>query len=1138
MNTLYVTDLVSNNIQIFDNNGNFLNKLDSSSIPPVIISQPSDIAIDNADNIYVSELSGRMTTIYSTPIPINHFGLPGSGKDQFNGPRGIHVTNYGTIYVADSANRRIVVLFEPNSWTTAGTTILGTLPLNQNLTLQNGYNLQIQPMIDTTSSTPITSDGKLSVISGATLTANNGSSITARSMEIDNTSTFNLNDGSTFSITEDIISNGTWQIQGARTISNNVTGTGQISKTNPGELAFDSNSVTADTVNIQQGSFKLTNATLNATTNLSSTVPLTIEDSATLTGSIVSTDNIIKTGNGEALFDNNDVTANNLDIQQGDVRTINTSFYTPINIATNSNLYLEGVNVMNNNITGTGNIVKTGIGESVFEAATSIAANNLNIEEGSLRFVDSTLNITNPINIAFGAGLVIDFDSAISTNITGAGNITKRALGELSFNFNEVTANSLDVQQGSLKLNNVRLTTNTTITSGSPLTIEGNNTVIGNITSNASLIKTGLGELLSNNNTITATNLDIQQGDVRSAGTNYNTPINIATGSNFILFNNNNLFEDVSGTGNIIKNGLGTTNFNNNTITTPALDIQQGTIVLNNSNINAPVTVGNSAKLKGTGAILSNLINNGIVAPGASPGIITVTGNYTTAPGASLESYIAPSASPVAGIDYSQLLVNGTADITANNLVVNAAIGSYTNGAEYQLLTADNGINGEFANYTLNITGPYEAPITYTPNQVLLTIVKKDIPHIPDIPPSLTIKHANSLVDYINSLTNMSPDFIKILDVLDKLPIDERDNAVKSMSPNRNLTANYVNQDMNQLIQGITSARLDIISSHDTNFNAHSNLMATDHNKKDLLSSTKASLINNISSNLNNNWLNSEKHAVWASPFAQFIRQDTSKKGRGYKAKIGGMIIGYDQKLSSSVIGGISLGYYQAMFDHNSHGGNDNKIKGTFATIYGSKTINNSYLNGSLLTAYNNHHLNRQINIPTLATAYATSKHRSYEVSPRVELGYNIKTDCNYQITPFAATEYSIIFENGYTEKGANALDMRVKSGQNHLFTNELGIKLRKAIKLSSEEELNIKGKLSYINKTRSKKHNKIKSGFKEQTASYSSNNYSKAEHQISPSVEIELNKKNGVSVGGRYSGEFSKSFQAHEALFNLGMQF
>ncbi|AIL65443.1 outer membrane autotransporter barrel protein [Rickettsiales bacterium Ac37b] len=875
---------------------------------------------------------------------LNQFGQSGAGKNQFSAPQAMRLTNHGTIYVADSANRRIVVLFDPNSWTAPGTAVLGTLPLNQNLTLLSGYHLQIQPINDITSGTPLTSDGKLSVIDGATLTANNGSSITASSMEIDNTSTFYLRSSATFTIAGNITSNGTLRILGPRAINNNILGTGTIIKEGIESLNFIGITVNAANLNIQQGRVNLSNsATLNS----------------------------------------------------------------PVTMATGTTLGFLGANTLNTDVTGTGQISKT-----------------------------------NP--------------------------------GELAFDSNSVTANTVNIQQGSFKLNNATVNANITLGNNVPLTIQGNNSITGNISSVGNIVTTGLGEVL----------------------------------------------------------------FNNSAITTPALDIQQGTIVLNNSNINAPVTVGNSAKLKGTGAILSNLINNGIVAPGASPGIITVTGNYTTAPGASLESYIAPSASPVAGIDYSQLLVNGTADITANNLVVNAAIGSYTNGAEYQLLTADNGINGEFANYTLNITGPYEAPITYTPNQVLLTIVKKDIPHIPDIPPSLTIKHANSLVDYINSLTNMSPDFIKILDVLDKLPIDERDNAVKSMSPNRNLTANYVNQDMNQLIQGITSARLDIISSHDTNFNAHSNLMATDHNKKDLLSSTKASLINNISSNLNNNWLNSEKHAVWASPFAQFIRQDTSKKGRGYKAKIGGMIIGYDQKLSSSVIGGISLGYYQAMFDHNSHGGNDNKIKGTFATIYGSKTINNSYLNGSLLTAYNNHHLNRQINIPTLATAYATSKHRSYEVSPRVELGYNIKTDCNYQITPFAATEYSIIFENGYTEKGANALDMRVKSGQNHLFTNELGIKLRKAIKLSSEEELNIKGKLSYINKTRSKKHNKIKSGFKEQTASYSSNNYSKAEHQISPSVEIELNKKNGVSVGGRYSGEFSKSFQAHEALFNLGMQF
>lgn len=90
----------------------------------------------------------------------------------------------------------------------------------------------------------------------------------------------------------------------------------------------------------------------------------------------------------------------------------------------------------------------------------------------------------------------------------------------------------------------------------------------------------------------------------------------------------------------------------------------------------------------------------------------------------------------------------------------------------------------------------------------------------------------------------MSCDLVKVLGALEKLSIEYRDYVVKSMSPNRNLTASYVNQDIKQAIYSITNARLDVARPSD--IATSKNLSFMKNNKSNNVALTKASLINNI----------------------------------------------------------------------------------------------------------------------------------------------------------------------------------------------------------------------------------------------------------------------------------------------------
>ncbi len=73
------------------------------------------------------------------------------------------------------------------------------------------------------------------------------------------------------------------------------------------------------------------------------------------------------------------------------------------------------------------------------------------------------------------------------------------------------------------------------------------------------------------------------------------------------------------------------------------------------------VRIWETGQLNGSGSITAHVKNRGLVAPGFSPGIIMIDGDYTQDAGGTLEIEIADTTTP--GTDYDQLQVTGTATL-------------------------------------------------------------------------------------------------------------------------------------------------------------------------------------------------------------------------------------------------------------------------------------------------------------------------------------------------------------------------------------------------------------------------------------------------------------------------------------------
>ena len=156
----------------------------------------------------------------------------------------------------------------------------------------------------------------------------------------------------------------------------------------------------------------------------------------------------------------------------------------------------------------------------------------------------------------------------------------------------------------------------------------------------------------------------------------------------------------IDGTGALFKLGLGTWTLANNNTYSGLTTVSAGTLVVNGSQAQSPVTVNGTATLMGSGTV-GRLQVFGNVAPGTSPGTLTTSNVTFTAGG----DYFVELNGPNPGTGYDQLNVRGTNQLANSTLHLSVGGGfSPLDGDEFVILNNDgsDAIVGTFAGLPSN----------------------------------------------------------------------------------------------------------------------------------------------------------------------------------------------------------------------------------------------------------------------------------------------------------------------------------------------------------------------------------------------------------------------------------------------------
>jgi fibronectin-binding autotransporter adhesin len=240
----------------------------------------------------------------------------------------------------------------------------------------------------------------------------------------------------------------------------------------------------------------------------------------------------------------------------------------------------------------------------------------------------------------------------------------------------------------------------------------------------------------SNTNSATPTGLrfdaSLSTSRTFSLATTSTTRFNVVDAGTTVTLN-----ASLAGRGSIIKDGAGTLVVNGANSFSGVVAINSGRVLVNGSTQSpgGGWTVGSGATLGGTGLIWGPTVvqPGGTLAPGASPGILSIPSGVTMTPGSVFAVQLSGA---TAGTGYSQLNVpvgSGGASVNLNGATLSTSLGFDPTGSSPLTIITVNSVsgtvNGTFANapagqpFLVGTFGgtPFTATVTYAATTVQLS---------------------------------------------------------------------------------------------------------------------------------------------------------------------------------------------------------------------------------------------------------------------------------------------------------------------------------------------------------------------------------------------------------------------------------
>lgn len=608
-----------------------------------------------------------------------------------------------------------------------------------------------------------------------------------------------------------------------------------------------------------------------------------------------------------------------------------------------------------------------------------------------------------------------------------------------------LTANSgYDVRLGTISAN-LAGGALTKTTSGL-VTLSGTNTYTG-----GTFLNGGILSVSSNSNLGNASGaLNFDGGILQVTGTTFtSTPRTITWGSNgggFDIADVANTFtvnQALTGVGGLTKSGAGILTLTGTNTYTGDTTIDAGTLVVNGS-IAGNVQNNLNGTLKGTGSIGGSVATLGTIAPGNSIGTLTV-GSYVSNVGSTYEAEVdAAGNSDLIDATGSATINGGDVDVLASGVS-----GDYARRTFYTIVDAGSGVTGTYDAVTSNLAEL--TPVLYydDPNLVQLLLMRNDIDFgaIADARTDNQKSVANVLTTA--GLTAFTGDMANVLDLfVDGLTTEERRSALDELGGQKLHTAvPMVAFSMIEAFQKTVGNRMSRL--HQSNRGAVA--------KADPLDGIKLAMAGDVTNLGPIDKQGKELRNLWVNAYGVGGSVDGDKNAAGYDYAVSGAAFGIDFPVAKGTHLGLTAGYGKGRVKTDLSDNAD--IQSLLLSVYGNYENGPFYLDGMLTYADNSYNTDRSIEIGPLSRT-AKGDYNGKEWAMAAEIGY-VGAVGSLTVQPFLGTRFMHLNEDGFTEKDAGDLNLKIDSRTASSWKAYSGVKISSAVKAGEKSlfvpELSIK---------------------------------------------------------------------------------
>lgn len=512
-----------------------------------------------------------------------------------------------------------------------------------------------------------------------------------------------------------------------------------------------------------------------------------------------------------------------------------------------------------------------------------------------------------------------------------------------------------------------------------------NSSYAGTFSGTGDLTKTGVGTLvLTGASPLTGTTIisagTLQLGDGGTTGSLTGAIVNDAT----LSINRSDSFtiaNAITGTGALLIEGGGTATFA--TSYSGSLSAVGSSIQLDGASLaGASIALEGGSVLSGNGSV-GNLavLSAGTVAPGNSPGTITVNGPVLFSGGSRYQVDVTPAGA------HDLIRATGSVSLDGNAVVaVTAAPGSYAPNTAYTIVTTTDAVSGTFVSVSSNYA--FLTPsLSYDAQNVYLTLVYTGTDFA-------SLAQTRNHVNVANAVQGLGFGN-EVFDTLLQLPTGAVPGALDALSGEAYASVNTVIQQQSIYVRETVGDRLrQALTAPGVSALA------------DGAGPQTAALGEGLTPTL------------WAQGYGGW--GDTSSDGNaaGISNSIGGFLMGVDVALAPNVRAGLFGGFSKSWFDvddRNSSGSMDSYDIG----FYAGAQFGSLALRGGAAYAWNDVSMSRTVAFPGLSQAvegdYETGTTQLFG-----ELGYDMTVGA-YAFEPFAGLAYVHIGDASFTESGGSA---------------------------------------------------------------------------------------------------------------------